>query len=118
METDMNKYIVHSANTEWISLEEEGIVTKGIYVKPLRSDESQKRSPSFLLKFDPGASYPYHNHPAGEEAFVLKGEVYFNDTKLVAGDYLYTPPGFKHAVRTEVGCEIFFIVPQEVEIIV
>jgi quercetin dioxygenase-like cupin family protein len=43
------------------------------------------------LKFDAGASYPAHDHPAGEEVFVLEGEVHFGPHRLTAGDYLYTP---------------------------
>jgi quercetin dioxygenase-like cupin family protein len=117
METDINKYIVRTLQNEWKPLTEEGVNTSGIYVKILRYDEQQKRPPSFILKFEAGASYPFHNHPGGEEAFVLEGEVYFNEAKLCKGDFLYTPPGFQHAVRTETGCEILFIVPQEVEII-
>lgn len=117
METDINKYIVKTEQTEWKPLTEDGVDTKGIYFKMLRYDEEEKRPPSFLLKFEAGASYPLHNHPAGEEAFVLEGEAYFNEAKLSKGDYLYTPPNFKHAVRTESGCTILFIVPQEVEII-
>jgi quercetin dioxygenase-like cupin family protein len=117
METDIKKYIVQTEQTEWKALTEEGVLTNGIYFKMLRYDDKQKRPPSFILKFEAGASYPFHNHPAGEEAFVLSGEVFFNEAKLSKGDYLYTPPGFKHVVRTETGCEILFIVPQEVEII-
>jgi quercetin dioxygenase-like cupin family protein len=117
METDINKYIVKTAAAEWKPLTEEGVNTNGIFVKMLRFDEKQNRPPSFLLKFEAGASYPYHNHPGGEEAFVLEGEVYFNEARLGQGDYLYTPPGFKHAVRTDTGCVVLFNVPQEVEII-
>lgn len=117
METDINKYIVKTQLTEWKPLIEEGVNTKGIYFKILRYDDRQKRPPSFMLKFEEGASYPFHNHPAGEEAFILDGEVYFNDTKLSKGDYLYTPPNFKHEVKTETGCEILFVIPEEVDII-
>ena len=113
----MNKYVTKSAMDEWIPLREEGVNTEGIYVKVLHFDDATGRAPTFLLKFEPGASYPYHNHPGGEEAFVLEGQVYFNDHLLEKGDYLYTPPNFKHGVRTETGCVIFFRVPQEVEII-
>lgn len=113
----MKNYITHSESIEWKPLLEGGVDTKGIFIKVLRYDEEAKRAPAFLLKFEAGASYPYHNHPAGEEAFVLEGEVFFNDTKLTQGDYLYTPPTFKHAVKTETGCVLFFSVPQEVEII-
>lgn len=117
METDINKYIVKTLHSDWKPLVEEGVDTKGIYFKMLRYDELLKRPSSFILKFEAGASYPFHNHPGGEEAFVLEGEVYFNDAKLSKGDYLYTPANFKHAVHTESGCEILFIVPEEVEIL-
>lgn len=116
MEPGIDKQIVQTQQTEWQPLIEADVDTKGIYIKVLRYDDKQKRPPTFILKFEAGASYPYHNHPSGEEAFVLAGEVYFNEAKLSKGDYLYTPPTFKHAVRTETGCEILFIVPEEVEI--
>ena len=117
MSTDIQDYIVQTERTEWKPLTEEGVNTEGIYFKMLRFDEKQNRPPSFLLKFDAGASYPFHNHPGGEEAFVMEGEAYFNEALLKKGDYLYTPPNYKLAVRTETGCVILFMVPQEVEII-
>lgn len=77
---------------QWKPLLEHGVETDGLYVKVLRFDEAQQRPPTFLLKFEAGASYPNHNHPGGEEAYVLEGEVRFGATQLQAGDYLYTPP--------------------------
>ncbi|MBK7105085.1 MAG: cupin domain-containing protein [Ignavibacteriae bacterium] len=113
----MKDYIVNTNNTEWKQLYENGINTNGLYFKVLRFDETTNRPPSFLLKFDAGAKYPYHNHPGGEEVFVLEGSVFFNDTELFAGDYLYTPKNFKHSVHSENGCVLLFNVPEEVEII-
>jgi quercetin dioxygenase-like cupin family protein len=52
------------------------------------------------LKFEPGATYPAHNHPGGEEVFVIEGDVKLGKDRLSAGDYLYTPPQGKHAVRS------------------
>lgn len=112
-----NKYITHSESMEWKPLLEDGVDTKGIFIKILHFDEKTNRPPTFLLKFEAGASYPYHNHPAGEEAFVLEGEAYFNEHKLTKGDYLYTPATFKHSVKTNTGCVILFKVPEEVEIV-
>ncbi|MFZ1748734.1 MAG: cupin domain-containing protein [Saprospiraceae bacterium] len=116
MSTKMEDYIVKTNSTQWKLLKEEGIDTKGIYIKTLRFDESG-RPPSFLLKFEAGASYPYHNHPAGEELFVLEGACIIEGVTLEKGDYLYTPPGFKHSVTTTTGCILYFIVPEEVEIL-
>jgi quercetin dioxygenase-like cupin family protein len=70
----------------------------------------------FLLNFEAGASYPYHNHPAGEEIFVLNGEAILENTVLSQGDYLYTPPEFRHSVTTKTGCLMLLVVPEEVEI--
>jgi quercetin dioxygenase-like cupin family protein len=117
MNTNMQNYIASTGNMSWTPLQEEGIDTTGIFVKILRFDEKQQRPPSIMLKFEPGAKYPYHNHPRGEEIFVLKGSCLVNDTLLNAGDYLYTPAGFKHRVTTETGCEMILIVPEEVEIL-
>jgi quercetin dioxygenase-like cupin family protein len=117
MNKNIQHYIASTGNMEWKPLSEEGIDTTGIFVKILRFDEQQQRPPSILLKFEPGAKYPYHNHPAGEEIFVIQGNCFVNDTLLSAGDYLYTPPGFKHAVKTDTGCELMLIIPEEVEIL-
>ncbi len=117
MSTEILDYIVRSNQSDWIPLNEEGIDTKGIFVKVLRFDQQEQRAPTILLKFEAGASYPYHNHPGGEEVFVLEGDVIFEGQKLSAGDYLYTPPNFKHSVTSENGGVLLFIVPQEVEIL-
>ncbi len=117
MKTDIQNYIVESNKKEWKPLLEDGVDTKGIYVKALRYDEQTKRSPTILLKFDAGAKYPYHNHPGGEELFVLEGSVIIAGQTLNAGDYLYTPVDFKHSVTTETGCILLLMIPEEVVIL-
>jgi quercetin dioxygenase-like cupin family protein len=109
-------YIVKTSVTDWKPLIEKNVNAIGIFVIPLRRNETG-RAPSILLKFEAGASYPYHNHPSGEELFVVDGSCFINEAKLEKGDYLYTPPGSKHSVRTETGCTLLFIVPAEVEIL-
>lgn len=114
MSEDIKDFITRSRQKEWQPLVENNVHYKGVFVKSLRFDEATQRSKTILLKFEPGASYPYHNHPGGEELFVLEGEVIIEGQKLAAGDYLYTPPGFKHAVHTEKGCVVYFMIPEEV----
>jgi quercetin dioxygenase-like cupin family protein len=109
-------YIVKTNTTKWEPLVEKNVITNGIYVISLRHDETG-RAPSIMLKFEAGASYPYHNHPSGEELFVLEGSCFINEVELEKGDYLYTPPNAKHSVRSETGCVLLFIIPSEVEII-
>ena len=113
---NMNQ-LIRSSQTDWKPLVEEGIKTDGISVKVLRFDEATQRPPTFLLKFKAGASYPNHNHPAGEEIFVLEGEVRFGPDQLNAGDYLYTVPGATHSAFSRTGCVMLFVVPEEVEML-
>lgn len=117
MTDDIRNYVRHTNQMEWQPLLEDGVQTAGIHIKSLRHDSSSSRSPTIQLKFEPGASYPYHNHPSGEEIFVLEGEVTVGEITLRAGDYLYTPPGFKHRVSSERGCILHLVIPAEVEIL-
>lgn len=109
--------LVRTSEIKWTPLEEDGVITKGIFVKSLRFDKATNRPPTFLAKFEPGASYPNHNHPGGEEIYVLEGEVRFGADHLCAGDYLYTAPGNTHSAFSKTGCVMLFVVPEEVEIL-
>lgn len=117
MQAKNKNRLVRSNQTEWAPLTEEGVNTRGIFVKTLRFDETGKRAISFLLKFEAGASYPNHNHPAGEEIFVLEGEIRFGPDHLHTGDYLYTAPGNTHSAFSRTGCIMLFMVPEEVEVL-
>jgi quercetin dioxygenase-like cupin family protein len=115
--SDINNYIVRSNQKDWQPLIEKGINYEGISVISLHYDEEKERSTTILLKFEPGAKYPYHNHPAGEEIYVISGDAILENVTLSQGDYLYTPPNFKHSVTTINGCTMLFIIPEEVEIL-
>ena len=108
---------VRGAETDWTPLYEDGVDTRGLSVKVLRHDEAAGRAPTVLLRFDAGASYPNHRHPAGEEVFVLAGDVRFGQVELRAGDYLYTPPGGAHSVYSKSGCVLLLVVPEAVEVL-
>jgi quercetin dioxygenase-like cupin family protein len=86
----------------------------GVAVKVLHFDEAAGRAPTILLKFDPGATYPAHNHPGGEEIYVQEGDIRLGTDHLRAGDYLYTAPSHTHGMRSEGGCIVLVVVPQEV----
>jgi quercetin dioxygenase-like cupin family protein len=111
----MENHLVRSHSIQWKPLAEPGV--SGVSVKVLRFDKDTRRVPTILLKFDPGAAYPAHNHPGGEEIFVLEGDIALGGDHLHAGDYLYTAPNNKHGVRSEKGCVVLVNVPEEVEIL-
>lgn len=107
--------LVRSQQLEWRPLGEPGVT--GIYIKELLFDHETQRAPTILLKFEAGATYPAHNHPGGEEIFVLEGDLKLGKDHLFAGDYLYTAPDGKHAVWSQSGCIALLKVPQQVEIL-
>jgi quercetin dioxygenase-like cupin family protein len=107
--------LVRSDQIEWKPLAESG--ASGVFVKVLRFDKETRRAPTILLKFEAGATYPAHDHPGGEEVFVLEGDLKLGKDHLYAGDYLYTSPNGKHAVRSETGCVVLVSVPEEVVIL-
>jgi quercetin dioxygenase-like cupin family protein len=69
------------------------------------------------LRFEPGAVFPAHDHPAGEEVFVLEGEVRIGAHLMKPRDYLYAPPGCIHAVSSKTGCVFHVTLPKPVVII-
>jgi quercetin dioxygenase-like cupin family protein len=107
--------LVRSEQVEWKPLAEPGVA--GVFVKVLRFDKETRRAPTILLKFEAGATYPAHDHPGGEEIFVVEGDLKLGKDHLYAGDYLYTSPNGKHAVRSETGCVVLVNVPEEVVIL-
>ncbi len=60
-----------------------------------------------VVEYEPGASFPEHPHPEGEEIFVLSGTFSDHLGDAHAGTHLLNPEGFRHAPYSEPGCVIF-----------
>ncbi|HET9957621.1 MAG TPA: cupin domain-containing protein [Polyangiaceae bacterium] len=60
-----------------------------------------------LVEYAPGANFPAHDHPEGEEILVLEGT--FSDERgdFSAGTYMLNPEGFRHAPFSQPGCLLF-----------
>jgi quercetin dioxygenase-like cupin family protein len=118
MKRNNRNQLVRSNEIEWKSLaviDEDEV--KGVYVKSLMLDDETQRSPTILLKFEAGASYPLHTHPGGEEVFVLEGDIHLGKDHLHAGNYLFTAPDNLHAARTDGGCVLFLKAPLATEFV-
>ncbi|GIK54322.1 MAG: hypothetical protein HPKKFMNG_02514 [Planctomycetes bacterium] len=85
----------------------------GVSYKTLRKHDSGGLS--LLLRFAPGASYHPHRHPAGEEYFVLEGELDDLGRSWPQGSYLWHPPGSVHRPSSRAGAVVLVILPQAVE---
>ncbi len=59
------------------------------------------------VRYAPGASFPRHEHPEGEEILVLTGVFSDEAGDWPSGSYLLNPEGFAHAPFSKPGCELF-----------
>lgn len=60
-----------------------------------------------LVRYEPGAQFHRHEHPDGEEIFVLEGTFSDATGDYRAGTYLLHPQGFAHAPFSRAGCTLF-----------
>jgi hypothetical protein len=59
-----------------------------------------------FVRYLPGSSFPEHDHPEGEEIFVIKGTFSDHLGDALEGTHLLNPEGFRHAPHSEPGCLI------------
>jgi anti-sigma factor ChrR (cupin superfamily) len=80
------------------------LLCPGVERKVLFFDRARKRI-TFLIRAQAGAAFPAHHHDDDEEAYVLSGDLSFDELVLGAGDYHLARPGVSHPVaRTRGGC--------------
>lgn len=60
-----------------------------------------------VVRYTPGATFPAHDHPDGEEILVLQGVFSDEHGDWPAGTYLLNPEGFHHAPFSKNGCLLF-----------
>lgn len=79
-------------------------VAPGISCKLLSRDEQSDRL-TMMVRLAPGAAYPPHEHSGREELFLLHGELWIDERKLLPGDYNRARRGSADArVWSETGC--------------
>jgi anti-sigma factor ChrR (cupin superfamily) len=93
------KVVIDTNKEQWI----ESPLT-GVWRKPLAREEAEQGHATSIVQYEPGASFSFHNHPLGEEIFVLSG-VFSDETgNYPAGSYFRNPEGFSHAPFSLEGC--------------
>jgi anti-sigma factor ChrR (cupin superfamily) len=102
--------VVDTAATAWRAFDE----APGVTYKVLNKTDGG--SLTLLLRFEPGAHYPTHTHPAGEEYFVLSGTLDDLGESFGAGSYICHPPASTHTPRSAAGCEVLIFLPAGVEL--
>ncbi len=86
-------------------------VFEGVDLSPLNMKDGKG---SFLLRFKAGSVCPMHNHPGGEEIYVVSGRGRLNELNIASGDFIRTPPGESHALHAETDVVIHVITPEPV----
>ncbi len=80
----------------------------GIEIHRLYGD-GQQGPAAALLKYDPGASVPAHDHTGYEHIIVLSGAQRDYQGNHTAGTLVINSPGSSHDVVSEQGCIVLII---------
>lgn len=80
----------------------EDTIFPGVRVKTLLLDKNTGLLTA-LLKMDPGASLPDHEHVQIEQTYVLEGRLLDPDGEVTAGNFVWRPAGSRHAATTPEG---------------
>lgn len=104
----MSSY-VDSESLPWRPTPHAGVEWKKLFFEPETGESA------VLLRFAPGASYGAHEHPGGEEYFVLSGTLREGDAVYEAGTYARHPSGSRHRPRSDDGCIVFVRLPLPIE---
>jgi len=94
--------VVQANDMEW-----EPIKYPGCYVKTLMVDRKSGLL-TVLLKMDPGASLPDHEHALMEQTFMIEGRLVDKEgpetgLSVGPGEFVYRPAGSRHAAYTPEG---------------
>jgi len=104
LNADMSiKAVVQSDTMDWQSSPTSTVSRKRFHL----AGEAESGQVTSLVQYDPGAHFPSHPHPGGEEILVLGG-VFSDETgDWPKGSYLLNPEGFSHAPYSTSGCQLF-----------
>ena len=85
----------------------------GIDVKLLSRDETRGIA-TILMRFQPGAVCPPHDHSGAEECYVVAGSCRIGTLALKQGDFHHANSGSHHgAVVSDEGCTLLLVIDQD-----
>jgi quercetin dioxygenase-like cupin family protein len=87
----------------------------GVQMCGLRQNENG--GGAVLLKVAKGARFPTHDHPGGEEVYVVYGRAIIGEITVTQGDYLWTPPDNTHDLKAEEETLMFISSPNGIKVI-
>lgn len=79
----------------------------GVRRIPLEREAEESGQVTSIVEYAAGSEFRSHEHPMGEEIFVLEGVFSDQTGDYPAGSYLRNPPGSQHAPFSKPGCKLF-----------
>jgi len=89
----------------------------GVDIHWLYRDDDQGHSAA-LIRFQPGASVPLHEHRGFEHIFILSGSQSDGNGRLNAGGLMVHRPGTRHSIMSEEGCLVLAIYEKPAQFVV
>lgn len=98
-ETLNRAYVQRAAAALWKPLGVPGVSYRMLFV------DRDRGTQTFMLRLEPGARIPFHDHGDAEECTILEGELTTLGTTLHSGDFFRAPQGSGHAESySRTGC--------------
>jgi anti-sigma factor ChrR (cupin superfamily) len=96
--------LVRDAKRDWHPTPFEGVSIARLYEDPIRGELAS------LVRMQPGARFPTHQHASVEHCYVVEGDLVFEDHTMTTGDYSAGSPGKIHTSATTIkGCTLFLV---------
>lgn len=96
------RVVIETETLDWLASPAAGVARR-----MLDRDGAEQGRATSIVRFDPGSDFAPHDHPGGEELFVLSG-VFADETgDFGAGTYVRNPVGSRHKPGSAKGCTIF-----------
>ncbi len=101
---DFDRRVVIDTNAlEWQSSPSPTVWRKRLYL----DGAEEAGLVTSIVRYDADSAFPVHDHPDGEEIFVLDGTFSDEHGDYPAGSYLLNPEGHRHAPFSDNGCVLF-----------
>ena len=97
-----DQVVIDTAEMDWIASP-----SPGVRRKPLERAGAESGHATSIVEFAAGSRFKHHEHPQGEEIFILKG-IFSDETgNYGPGTYMRNPAGTGHAPFSTDGCTLF-----------
>ncbi len=95
--------VMHTARMDWQASPSPSVWRKRLDL----SGPAEAGRVTSVVRYDADSAFPPHDHPDGEEIFVLDGVFSDEHGNYPSGTFLLNPEGFRHQPYSKEGCIIF-----------